>query len=576
MVLLGCGTAWEGETIVHKQYGITIREALSLSTVNRLNLVGGQSGLDRVIKLVNVIEVPDFIDWLKEGEFLLTTGYPFREYPQLLTLLIPRMAERGGAGLAIKPKRFIHEIPAELIKSADEHGIPLLEVPYDLSFSEILAPILGVIFNKQNKVMQKLDQAHKKLMDIVLHGSPLEGLCTETAKLIGNPVAIIDRDNQLILGDQCAEIDQFTFSFTEGGTEIKEEKLRFGNIKAVQYSLEYAAGDGKTQTIRAIRIPIVADKSEYGYMVALCDNPVYEPDILILERAATIAALDFTKRKAIFEIERNYRTEFLEVLLSRDFESEEEMIKRGRVFNIDLLKPAAVIMINDDSFHELPGMLPTDINGPSTKEILLRAINQFQNLQPQVKLIAGTKGDHIVIVSELTEGSASQNLKELAAGLVRHLQDTSKVKLNLKVGVGRPYTSIRKINRSFQEARESLKICQLSCGSTQIHFDELGFYKILSEKNKKELERFVEDLLQPVFEYDRAKNGELINTLEKYYEVNRNLKLTSKKMFTHYNTILYRIKKIEELTGVNLGNPENALNLEIAVNILKLFRSEKV
>jgi purine catabolism regulator len=88
------------------------------------------------------------------------------------------------------------------------------------------------------------------------------------------------------------------------------------------------------------------------------------------------------------------------------------------------------------------------------------------------------------------------------------------------------------------------------------------------------LERFVEDLLQPVFAYDRAKNGELINTLQTYYEVNRNLKLTSKRLLTHYNTILYRIKKIEELTGVNLSNPESALNMEIAVHILKLFRTE--
>ena len=88
------------------------------------------------------------------------------------------------------------------------------------------------------------------------------------------------------------------------------------------------------------------------------------------------------------------------------------------------------------------------------------------------------------------------------------------------------------------------------------------------------MEQFVEDLLQPVFEYDRAKNGELINTLKTYYEVNRNLKMTSKRMLTHYNTILYRIRKIEELTGVNLSNPESALNMEIAIQILKLFRTD--
>jgi len=52
--------------------------------------------------------------------------------------------------------------------------------------------------------------------------------------------------------------------------------------------------------------------------------------------------------------------------------------------------------------------------------------------------------------------------------------------------------------------------------------------------------------------------------------------MTSTKLFTHYNTVLYRIKKIEELTGLSFDNPEDVLNLEIAVNILKLFRSQKI
>ncbi len=53
---------------MQKQYGITVMEALTLDTVNRLKVVGGQDGLDRVIKLVNVIEVPDIMDWLIEGD----------------------------------------------------------------------------------------------------------------------------------------------------------------------------------------------------------------------------------------------------------------------------------------------------------------------------------------------------------------------------------------------------------------------------------------------------------------------------------------------------------------------------
>ena len=100
---------------MQKQYGITVKDALSLDVVNRLKVVGGKNGLDRVIKLVNVIEVPDIMDWLIDGEFLLTTGYSFREYPELMQSLIPRMSEADSAALAIKTKRYLTKYPTRLL-----------------------------------------------------------------------------------------------------------------------------------------------------------------------------------------------------------------------------------------------------------------------------------------------------------------------------------------------------------------------------------------------------------------------------------------------------------------------------
>jgi purine catabolism regulator len=182
------------------------------------------------------------------------------------------------------------------------------------------------------------------------------------------------------------------------------------------------------------------------------------------------------------------------------------------------------------------------------------------------------------MVIELSKQNTVADLKKTVTGMIKHLSTTAKIKHknNMKIGIGQPYANISKIAQSFLEAREALKICHLSTSSSILHYEELGFYKILSEKSIKDLEKFVDELLLPVFNYDRTKNGELIKTLETYYEANRNLKLTSQQMFTHYNTILYRIKRIEELTGTKLNNPEHSLNMEIAVNILKLLRSDKI
>lgn len=271
------------------------------------------------------------------------------------------------------------------------------------------------------------------------------------------------------------------------------------------------------------------------------------------------------KRKMLAEAEQNYRTAFIDILLCGDYESETEMIEQGRALNLDLSKPAAVMIINDNS---------SPLKSPANTEIMLEAINGFlENQQRRYHLVAGIKGNKTVIITEAGGKNSLDNLKNLASALVDHINAAIDTKPALNVGIGRLYP-IKKINRSYQEACEALKICRLSDSISPVHFDELGFYKILSEKNRQELEQFVEDLLQPVFKYDRAKNGELINTLKTYYEVNRNLKMTSKRMLTHYNTILYRIRKIEELTGVNLSNPESALNMEIAIQILKLFRTD--
>lgn len=562
---------------MQKQYGITVREALSLDVVDRLKLVGGERGLDRVIKLVNVIEVPDIMDWLIDGEFLLTTGYSFREYPELMKSLIPRMDETSSAALAIKTKRYMSEIPAEMIESANTHDIPLLEVPFDLSFSEIIAPILGVVFNKQNKILQKLEQAHNKLMDLALNGSPLEELCKETGKLISNPVAIADREGFIIVNDDCPDKYKFELFFSDGSIEIKKEKLRFGNIKEVKYSLEYTSETDIPLTIKALRIPIIADKYQYGHMVAIVNNPVFEPDILTMERAATIAALEFTKRKAIYEIEKSYYNDFLEILLSCDFENSVEIVSRGKVFNINLELPTAVILVNDNSVDQITEIKQyMNINGSRSKESLLKLINIFFKQAGVENFIAGIKGNNIVIVGSISGGNPNAHLKEIVTDLANYLNATLRSGDSLNIGVGRNYSDLRKISRSLEEAREALRIAQLSDRTQVVFYDNLGFYKILSEKNRGDLESFVHELLQPVFDYDQTRKGELVKTLETYYDTNRNLKLTSTKLFTHYNTVLYRIRKIEELTGISLDNPEDSLNLEIAVNILKLFRSQKV
>ena len=75
-------------------------------------VVGGRGGLHRAVRAVNVMEVPDILEWVQADELLLTTAYPLRDDRLALDALVPRLAGRGLAGIAIKPARYIDAIPA--------------------------------------------------------------------------------------------------------------------------------------------------------------------------------------------------------------------------------------------------------------------------------------------------------------------------------------------------------------------------------------------------------------------------------------------------------------------------------
>ena len=77
--------------------------------------------------------------------------------------------------------------------------------------------------------------------------------------------------------------------------------------------------------------------------------------------------------------------------------------------------------------------------------------------------------------------------------------------------------------------------------------------------DKKELLSYVPESLQKLYEYDKQKNGSLIETLECFLNNKQSLKQTSKKMFVHYRTVSYRLEKIKEISGMDFDNPAEML-----------------
>lgn len=550
---------------MYRERGITVKEALQLDILKGGKVLAGENGLDRVITGVNVMEVPDIFDWVKKGEFILTTAYAIRNDPEAQIKLIPEFNGRGLAGLGIKTKRYIDSLPEEMIQMADQLSFPIIELPLDVSFTDIINPILTNIVNRQTALLLKIDDMHNKLMNVLLEGGGLQEIARVLHQLVGNPLVIEDT----IFGSRyCAGDSQF---LGEVSIERPGDYL-LGTDSNYEERIDLING----REVKRRVLPIITGKKVYGYIYLWeLEKPLTPIDLRVIESSLAIAALEITKQISIFEVERKYRNEFLEDLLSGDSDMCRIALERATFFGLDVDRDYVAVVIKIKNLEEC---FRKTVNNAHYfqyyKNSIIRIIDKVLREEGKKNLI-GNKSDQVSILISVDRDSDPLEIKGQILAVARRLYERITAEMpdsKITVAAGKYYPGHENIWKSYNTALRALALSRY-LRENILHFEDLGIYRLLcNEGIQPELETFLEENLQPLLEYDKTKNGELIKTLEMFFKTNGNLKKVSELMYTHYNTILYRMQKIQELAKVDLNNPLDRLNLQVALSIMHILR----
>lgn len=131
--------------------GITVKEALSIGRLKEGKVVAGGKGLNRIVSYVDILEVPDVLNWLRGEELILTTGYAIKDRPDIQEKLVLELARINAAGIVIKLNRFLDNIPEKMIEKANEVNLPIIQIPPDIPYIEITHPLLKEILLRQNR-----------------------------------------------------------------------------------------------------------------------------------------------------------------------------------------------------------------------------------------------------------------------------------------------------------------------------------------------------------------------------------------------------------------------------------------
>lgn len=542
--------------------GISLEQLLKLEILKDSKVLAGNGGLKNKITKVNVMEVPDIIDWVSQGEFLITTAYSIRDDLQILEEIIPKLKEKGVAGLGIKVGRYVKELPESIVKLANEINFPILEVPLCISHTDIISSILTQVISEQTNLLLEIERYNKEAMDIVIKGGNLNDIAKKLHNNIGNTLAIYENINdrcEIICCDNInkSEIEKIVYKFIGSNNYCK--KLYYEHVDKIN-----------GQDIKRVTIPIIINKIDYGNVFIWTDNSdISTLQKMIIELYINIIMLEFAKRISIHSMESNYKLEFFDDLLSRSKSRLKRAIEKSKNYNFNTNNKYCIIEIrlrawNDEILYDYK----EEIN--NLMFIINRIIKSYEN-----NIIYVERSDRIILLYGNVKSYNAVKIREDTLNLCKTIYSDAVKKINsmeIIVGIGRSYIDISQLYKSQEQAK--LIVEHLSKGTTKsiIHYDDLGIYRILAhDELKGELIDFCKDTIMPLIEYDKEYDSELVKTLKQYFKFNGNMKKVSEKMYMHYNTIVYRVNKIKAITGMDIEESDNSLNLQIALKILDII-----
>src|SRR5215471_7556118 len=172
---------------------LTVREMLGEDAMRGARVIAGANGLDRVVKRLNVMSVPDIVRWTKQDEFLLATGYPLPRRSKEFCRLIQALAANGLAGLGVKLDQYLADVPQAAVELADRAGFPIVVIPAASPLDDVLSQAFETIVNRQAAALARRQQIHDAFLRIALAGGGLARLSDELAGFLpGADVIICD------------------------------------------------------------------------------------------------------------------------------------------------------------------------------------------------------------------------------------------------------------------------------------------------------------------------------------------------------------------------------------------------
>ncbi|WLR49672.1 PucR family transcriptional regulator ligand-binding domain-containing protein [Bacillus tianshenii] len=532
---------------------ITIEDMLKLPLLKEADYVAGRKGQKKIVRWVTILELLDDIEQLEEGELLLTTAFDLHSSSNLKSNLIPHLASQKLSGIIIQTGYYLEKIPEEMIEAANDYSFPIIEIPKNVTFSEITKGIHKNIINKQFEEIHYSEQIYRKLTNIAINNEGLEPIAKAVRDLINGQLTFFD----INLNKLC--VSKASFSLPEDFSQnlLSEHKKKESQDLFELTKLSF------DNDFHAIITPIMAKGNIYGYIVGIKKVPFNNFEEIAIQHSSTIGALEFIKLATLEAKDNQLRSDFLELLLTGNYTDEITIHSKSEALGYKLdANDTCVGIIKIDTYENIDYKERNKLESQLQQTILKHL--QDHAIETLFKCL---NGQFILLMTNYYPDRSDISL--ILAKLSEHIKQ--KYDLTLSIGIGKYYNNINEYRFSFKEAQEALFIIESVWKKNKLlHYKDLGLYKLLLPllQNKELIQEYHHKILK-----DILNNEELLETLRIYLE-DMKMNNAAEKLFIHRHTLKYRIKKIEKLTDRKIHNFKDRIELELALIIHNMLYNE--
>lgn len=418
------------------------------------------------------------------------------------------------------------------------------------------------LLDRQAALIQREEDVHRILDRIVLSGGSLTELCADLASVLGDEgtaaAIVTTTDGRVLAG---------------GGDEHSLALVRALNCfdrtgRLIVESEPVGLRTGRGDRVRRAMVRISAGATDLGRIAAFSmERALDDEDIHLLQRAATVAALAITKDQAVAAVESKYRAEFLRDALSGRAGRAAEAVAHAESLGWNIDRPMVVVVAETDENDAESHRAPEEVR--ALQQRFVRAWVQAVAARDTTIPVAGFSQEVVGLFPVSAEQDTESTMRTVT-DVVRVVSgDGGGGRRTFATGVSRPVTSLAGLPHAYEEALGAVTVGRQMHGPSSVaHFNELGIYRLLALiPDSADLHRFVEESLGGLATDDSPENADLRRTLSVLIDTNMNVAETARTLFFHYNTLRYRIAKLERMLGSFGSDPQLRLTLALALRI---------